>query len=244
GPHTARNASTNSLNRGPRARSGTPAASNSSGIHPCPRPATTRPPESRSSVAKRRARSAGLCSRATTMLVPSVIRLVRAAANASTSSGENTESYAAGSGTTSPFIRAPPVGASRRSNVHTESRPTRSAVSATSPIVSGPAAGPVVGRAMPSFTCATVAGKRPPGRVVYQADGARRGGTAAAGPLDPAFGPGGRLDQVRHPLGQAAAGRGARRAPDRRPARRVQDPRPRGAHRADLVRPAHRHPQP
>jgi hypothetical protein len=93
-----------------------------------------------------------------------VIRLVRAATNASTSSGEYTELYASGSGTGCPFISPPAVGDSSRSNDQTASRPMRSAVSATVPIVSALAVEPVVGSVMPTFTFRDTSPQTPVGK--------------------------------------------------------------------------------
>ena len=95
-------------------------------------PATSRPSLSRSSVASRRARTTGLWKSASSTLVPSVIRLVRAATQARVSIGSYTEPKPSGASITGP--PGPPmgigtVGRISRSQTQTESKPIRSASS-------------------------------------------------------------------------------------------------------------------
>src|SRR2546428_477291 len=84
---------TKSSARLPRAFQGDPAASNSSGDHPIPRPSRNRPPERTSSVASLRARRTGLYQGRFNTLVPTAILSVRAAAKVSVSTGSNTLLY-------------------------------------------------------------------------------------------------------------------------------------------------------
>ena len=97
-------------------------------------PAMSRPPLNWSRVASRRARMTGLWNRASSTLVPSVIRLVRAATYVSVSIGSYTVPKSSGASITGP--PGPPiaigtVGRISRSQAQTESKPIRSASSAT-----------------------------------------------------------------------------------------------------------------
>ena len=85
--HSARIAAMYSSLRAPRRSHGTPSASNSSFIQPTPRPSSTRPPDSRSSVASSFARISGLRWGTMRMQVPRRIVGAAAAANASQISG-------------------------------------------------------------------------------------------------------------------------------------------------------------
>src|SRR4051794_20037098 len=136
----------------PRRFIGTPAATNSCSIHPCPMPTTSRPALSRSRVASRRARRTGPWNRESSTLVPSVIRVVVAATYVRTSIGSYTVPNISGASITGP--PGPPiaigtVGRSCRSNDHTESSPARSASWATWAMASGEASGPATGRCTP-----------------------------------------------------------------------------------------------
>ncbi len=92
GPHTARQTSISSSRTLPRrAKGATDAAAYSSTDQPVPRPATTRPPLTASSVARERASWKGTCSGAIRTLVPSRARSVAEAASARVISGSATE---------------------------------------------------------------------------------------------------------------------------------------------------------
>src|SRR5918994_2951684 len=118
-------------------------------------PAKSRPPDSRSRVASRRASTTGLENSPSMTLVPSAIRSVRAATNASVSSGSYTVAQNSG-----PFITGPPsppngigtVGRNSRSYVHTEPSPAASASWATWAIASGVASSPLLGSPIPTCT--------------------------------------------------------------------------------------------
>ena len=97
----------------------------------------------------------GLWKSPSSTLVPNVIRLVRAATQAKVSIGSYTEPKPSGASITGP--PGPPmgigtVGRISRSHAQTESRPIRSASSATCAIVWGDASLPATGRWTPSFT--------------------------------------------------------------------------------------------
>ncbi len=99
GPHTAWQTSISSSRTSPRCSNGaTEAAAYSSSDQPVPKPATTRPPLAASSEARVRASWKGMCSGATSTLVPSRARRVAAAARARVTSGSATERYASGQG--------------------------------------------------------------------------------------------------------------------------------------------------
>ena len=85
--HSARMAATYSSLRAPRCSHGTPSASNSSRSQPTPRPSSTRPPESWSSVASSFASTSGLRWGTMRMQVPSRMVGAAAAAKASQISG-------------------------------------------------------------------------------------------------------------------------------------------------------------
>jgi len=88
----------------------------------------------------------GLWNKASTTLVPSRMRLVRAAAKLSISSGSQTLPLKSGSciGPTPGIIGS--AGRRSRSKVQTEARPMRSAPSATHVINAGRALEPALGR--------------------------------------------------------------------------------------------------
>src|SRR5580704_11223080 len=80
GPQQASSASTSSSQRAPRVRGSTSMTWCSSSDQPTLKPATSRPPDSRSMVDSCWASATGRCSPATRMLVPTTGRVVQAAA--------------------------------------------------------------------------------------------------------------------------------------------------------------------
>ena len=96
GPQHAVSASMSSSQRAPRVRGSTSITWCSSSDQPTLKPATSRPSDSTSIVESCWASDTGRCRPATRMLVPTVTRVVHAAAAVSVSSAPSTLRYASG----------------------------------------------------------------------------------------------------------------------------------------------------
>jgi len=134
---TARNSSA----RAPRRAVDAPAAANSSGIQPMPRPRSRRPPDSTSIVVACLASTVGETNGRLTTATPSLIREVRAARYPSATIGSSTLRYTGSI--------PEPSGTSSRWKLHSDAYPKASARSANDPRYRGVAHAPATGAPNP-----------------------------------------------------------------------------------------------
>jgi hypothetical protein len=128
--HHAARTSRHSSSRAPRSSQGTPTAAYSSGLHPMPRPSTSRPPLTWSRVNAWRASRGGGYHGALMVLVPSRTREVTAAATPRRVSGSWLARMMAGTWSRPPKLTVGLTAASSRSPTHRLSAPCSSAPAA------------------------------------------------------------------------------------------------------------------
>ncbi len=127
--------------RAPRRAVDAPVAANSSGIHPMPRPRSSRPPDSTSTVVACLASTVGETNGRLTTATPSLIRDVLAATYPSATMGSSTLRYTGSI--------PEPSGTSSRWKLHSDAYPASSARRAKAVRYSGVAHAPATGAPKP-----------------------------------------------------------------------------------------------